>query len=137
MSYALNRGEEYTLIDTNGSTSLVDPSNALTNALTGGIYFQDASTNDVFVITGSETESEPNSEATLGVIIGVTCTKIKSSDSLGLINPILKLSIHCDNSDIQGTLVENDIICIRHNYQTITKKLTSHDVWLLNQIFNK
>ncbi len=123
--YALNRGEEYVLIDTNGNTSLVDPSNTLTNALTGGIYFEDATTNDVHIINGSG-----NGQS---VIIDVICTKLVDTDSYGLVNPVLKLTVGSDRTNVQGTFTEGDVLVIINNYQTITKIVTFEDAILLNR----
>ena len=120
---ALNKGEEYILIDTDGNTSLVEPSNALTNALTGGIYFQDAITNHIELIHGSANIQ--------GITIDVMCTKIINTDSFGLINPILKFTVKHDKTYDHSIFNEGDVLLIKNNYQTITKTLTLEDANLL------
>jgi len=114
------------LIDTVGSTSLIESSNALTNALTGGIYFDDAITNDIQFMSGLDLH---NSQ---GITIGVTCTKVINTDSLGLINPILKLIVEIDRTKVQVVFKEGDVLIIKSNYQTISTVLTVADVILLN-----
>ena len=114
------------MIDTVGSTSLIESSNALTNTLTGGIYFDDAITNDIQLISWLELN---NSQ---GITIGVTCTKVINTHSLGLINPILKLIVEIDRTKAQVVFKEGDVLIIKNNYQTISTMLTNTDVILLN-----
>ncbi len=100
---ALNKGEEYVL----------DSSAALTAALTGGIYFDNASTTD---ITGSD--------AGTGATIKVTTTLA----GVNGIEPIAKLEV-----TVAGTgYLTGETITITNNYQTITKELTLEDANLLN-----
>ena len=123
---ALNTGEEYILIDSHSNTSMIESSNALTNSLTGGIYFDDAITNDIQIRSGLDLGNVQ------GITIGVTCTKAINTDSLGLINPILKLIVEIDRTTVQIVFKEGDVLIIKNNYQTISKTLTDSDVSLLN-----
>jgi hypothetical protein len=124
--YALNRGEEFVLVDVTGSkNSLINPYNRLTKALTGGIYFKDSITDDVNIINGLISGR--------GVTINITCTKLLPNDSYGLVSPVLKLIIGNDKTNVQCTFNEGDVIIIRNNYQTITKLLTLEDSILLNR----
>jgi hypothetical protein len=117
---ALNNGEEYVLTDTaNNVNSITDSSNALTNALTGGIYFEDATTFDVTTISGTGDGS--------GAQITVTCTDGKNM-------PVVELNVGADRSQITGTFDVSDVLLFRNNYQTITKQLTEEDAKLLNNI---
>ena len=123
---ALNRGEEYILTDNaNGVSSLTDSSNALTNALTGGIYFEDATTYDVQTLSG-------DGDGT-GVQITVSCTTEQFS-------PILELYVGDkdteteDRSNITGTFMAGDVLLFRNEYQTITKEINFEDANLLNGV---
>lgn len=100
---ALNNGEEYVL----------DSSAALTAALTGGIYFDNATTTD---ITGSV--------AGTGATIKVTTTLFEGNG----VENILKLEVLAAGSGY----AEGETITITNNYQTITKVLTLEDANLLN-----
>jgi hypothetical protein len=101
---ALNKGEEYVL----------DSSAALTAALTGGVYFDNATTTD---ITGNV--------AGIGATIKVTTTL--SADGNG-VEKIRKLEVLAKGSGYAA----NETITITNNYQTITKVLTLEDAQLLN-----
>ena len=123
---ALNKGEEYILTDNaNGVSSLTDSSNALTNALTGGIYFEDATTYDVQTLSGNGDGA--------GVQITVSCTTEQFS-------PVLELYVGDkdtkkeDRSNVTGTFMEGDVLLFRNDYQTITKEINFEDANLLNNI---
>lgn len=130
---ALNRGEEYILThDVSGTTdSLVDSSNALTAALTGGAYFEDVSTNDIFCTDPSGVIADSS-----GAIIEVTTTEssgatiiINGIDPNG-IEPILELNVTESGAGYQA----GHTMTINNNYQIITKVLTPEDAKLLNGI---
>ena len=119
---ALNKGEEYILTDISGSTdSLTDFSNALTACLTGGVYFEDASTNTLVCTDalGAGTDAS-------GAEIKVTTTK---SGKFG-ISPIVELNVTKPGTGYKA----NYKLLITHKYQTITKILTEEDAKLLNGV---
>ena len=129
---ALNSGEEYILThDVSGTDSLIDSSNALTAALTGGAYFEDASTNDIVCTDLSGVIADSS-----GAVIEVSTTEssgatiiINGIDPNG-IEPILELKVTESGAGYQA----GHTMTIKNNYQIITKVLTPEDAKLLNGI---
>lgn len=101
---ALTRGEEY----------ILDNSAALTAALTGGIYFDDATTSDLRDTSGN------------GAAIKVTTTL----EGVNGVEPIVKLEVIQSGSGYK----EGENLRIVNEYQTITKVLTIEDANLLNGV---
>jgi len=123
---ALNNGEEYILThDVSGTDSLTDSSNALTAALTGGVYFEDASTNDLICTDPSGAITDCS-----GAIIEVTTTEKTIGDIINGIEPIVELNV----TESGAGYIAGDTILIRNDYQRITKVLTVEDAKLLNGI---
>jgi hypothetical protein len=120
---ALNAGEEYILTDTAGSGSLVDSSNALTHSLTGGIVFENASTNDV--VSYEDATGAPIASGSGG---GSGATVYAYTTMPNYVNPVVELNVLSPGSGYMG----GDWIRITHNYQTIIKQITSEDATLLN-----
>lgn len=101
---ALNSGQEY----------IFDNSAVLTAALTGGIYFDDATTSDLRDTSG------------VGAAIRVTTTL----DGVNGVEPIVKLEVVQSGSGY----AKDDNLLIVNDYQTITKVLTIEDANLLNGV---
>lgn len=95
--------------------------------MSGGIYFKDAIIDDIHINTNLGIIND--------VIINVISTKLSPSESHGLVNPVLKLAIENDRTNVQSISIftKGDIVTIRNNYQTITKVLTLEDSILLNE----
>lgn len=113
---ALNAGEEYILVDKTGIGSIADSSNALTAALTGGAYFEDA------------TVASGNLAGTDGTGAEIKVTTTESGDNG--IEPILELKVTKSGS---GYLAGEKLL-IKNNYQIISKVLTDEDANLLNGV---
>ncbi len=119
---ALNAGEEYILTDVTGQGSLIDSSNVLTNSLTGGIIFKDASTNDVVSYENEAGAAIPFETAGKGATVYATTT------SPNYVNPVVELKVLTPGSGY----VAGDMIRITNNYQKIIKRITLEDAVLLN-----
>ena len=110
---ALNAGEEYILED-KINNSITDSSNALTAALTGGAYFEDA------------TVASVNLGGTDGTGAEIKVTTTESGDNG--VEPIVELKVTKTGS---GYLAGEKLL-IMNNYQIISKELTGEDANLLN-----
>jgi hypothetical protein len=97
---------------TSGQEYILDNSAALTAALTGGSYFDDAITADLRDTSG------------VGAEIKVTTTL----DGVNGVEPIVQLEVVKAGSGY----AEGDNLRIMNDYQTITKVLTAEDANLLN-----
>jgi hypothetical protein len=94
----------------------------LTNSLTGGIIFENASTNDV--VSYEDAVGNPIAYGTAGSGATVYAYTTKPN----YMNPVVELNVLSPGTGY----VAGDWIRITHNYQSIIKQITKEDATLLN-----